>query len=255
LGVSDVTGLRARVAAGERLVGTFSLIPATEVVELIALAGFDFVVVDMEHGPYTIETVHRVLVAAQARGLATVVRVPEPSPALIGSVLDLGADGVLVPQVSSAQTARLVVESARFTPEGSRGANPWVRAARFQGDTSWPAQSNASVLVMVMIEGVDGVRALPEILAVPGLDAIFMGPVDLSHSLGVPGQTEHPEVLRTLTGIAGRAAGAGVATAVFAPSPERARTWWDKGITLVACGVDTKVVLDGLRVIATGSRP
>ena len=247
--------LRHRVRAGHRLLGTFSVIPSTDVVELIALAGFDFVILDMEHGPYTLELVHRCLLAAAARRLPAVVRVPENNASAIGAVLDAGADGVLVPQIGSVEAAAAAVSAARFAPHGTRGSNPWVRAAGFAGTPRWLAQANEDTLVMVMIEGMQAIRQIDDITAVDGLDAVFMGPVDTSHALGVPGRPDHPLVLRTLADVAVRAAKSGTATAVFAPSAERAHTWWKAGIDMVACSVDSRMVLDGLRNLATAAGP
>lgn len=238
--------LRGRLRDGDGLLGTFSVIPSTDVIELIALAGFDFVILDMEHGPYTLDLVHACLLAAAARGMTTVVRVPEHNPAAIGAVLDVGADGVLVPQVRSAGMAREAVSAARFAPQGSRGSNPWVRAARYAGDASWLAESNDRTAVMVMVEGSDAIRDIDGILAVEGLDAVFLGPVDMSHALGVPGQPEHPLVLDALTAVAAKAASAVVATAVFAPDAARARKWRSRGVSMVACAVDSNLILDGL---------
>ncbi|WP_341719187.1 aldolase/citrate lyase family protein [Micromonospora sp. FIMYZ51] len=248
-------GLRHRVRAGEKLLGTFSVIPSTEVVELIALAGFDFVILDMEHGPYTLDLVHQALLAAAAHQLPAVVRVPDNSAVAIGSVLDLGADGVLVPQVGSAATTRAVVAAARFAPHGSRGSNPWVRAARFTGDPEWLARSNEETLVMVMVEGVEAIRSIDDIMVVDGLDAIFLGPVDTSHALGLPGQPDHPLVLETLTAVAATARSVGMATAVFAPAPPRARDWWNRGLGLVACAVDSRMILDGLSEVRRAAHP
>jgi 4-hydroxy-2-oxoheptanedioate aldolase len=173
--------------------------------------------------------------------------VPTAEPAGIGRVLDLGAAGVLVPHVDSAAAARAVVRAARFAPDGERGANPYVRSGGYGGDSALLARAGRDAAVLVMVEGAAGVAAVPEILAVPGLDGIFLGPVDLSHSLGVPGQTEHPRVIGTLREVAAQAAAAGVAAAVFAPEPRRARDWLQRGLRLVACGVDTGLALEGLR--------
>lgn len=246
--------LRARLSAGEPLVGTFSVIGSTDVVELIALAGFDFVILDMEHGPYGLERVRDCVVAAHCRGLPVVVRVPAAEPAQIGGVLDLGADGVLVPQVSSAATARAVVDAARFAPQGGRGANPWVRAAGYGVTPDWFAEANRNVVVMVMIEGLEGLKATDEIVELAGLDAVFLGPVDLSHSMDVPGQPDHPRVLEALEDVARRAASQGVATAVFAPDPERARFWRARGIGAIACGVDTDLIRSGFARAARAAR-
>lgn len=245
--------LRTLIGGGGHLLGTFSLIPSADVIELIALAGFDFVIIDAEHGPFGLEAVRTGVMAARARGLFAVVRVPEPS--LVGAVLDVGADGVLVPQVSSAATARCVVEASRFAPEGTRGANPYVRAAGYGADPDWFAAANRDVAVMVMIEGVEGITAIPDILEVAGLDGVFLGPVDLSHSMGLPGQPDHPRVREAMEEVARRATARGMATAVFAPDPDRARSWWSRGIQLVACGVDTQLIREGLARVAAAARP
>ncbi|MQA93619.1 MAG: aldolase [Streptosporangiales bacterium] len=253
-GADGPRGLRRAMAAGEELLGTFCVIPSTEVVELIALAGLDFVIIDMEHGPFGLESVRDGLVAARARGLWAVVRVPGLDPDAIGAALDAGADGVLVPQVTSADAARTVVAAARFAPEGERGAHPWVRASGYGTVPGWFATANREVAVLVMIEGTAGVAAVPEILEVPGLDAIFLGPVDLSHSMGVPGQTDHPRVRAALEDVAAKAAARDTATAVFAAEPERARDWWGLGVGVVACGVDSQIIHAGFARVAAAAR-
>jgi 4-hydroxy-2-oxoheptanedioate aldolase len=253
--MSDLRSLRSILAEGRRLLGTFCVIPSADVIEIIALSDLDFVIIDMEHGPFGLETVRTGLMAARAHGLRAVVRVRTAEAALVGAALDVGADGVLVPQVGSADAARAVVEAARFAPEGARGANPWVRAARYGATTDWFAAANRDVAVMVMIEGAAGISALPEILRVPGLDGVFLGPVDMSHSLGVPGQIDHPSVRAALEEAAAAASARNLATAVFAPDEAHARTWWELGIQLVACGVDAQLMRERLLRLAEAARP
>lgn len=246
------SGLRSRLRRGPGMLGTFSLLGSPEVTELAALAGFDALILDMEHGPFDLQQVGRCLVAAHLRGMPVIVRVAGNDPAAIGKVLDLGADGILAPHIGSAAAAEAIVAAARFTPEGARGAHPWVRAADFDGaagasPAGWFAEANSRVAVLAMVEGADSVDNLEEIVHVPGLDAVFLGPMDLSHALGVPGQPEHELVIAALDRAFDAASAAGLATAVFAPSPERAKSWLDRGAGLVAYGVDSKLILDGLR--------
>lgn len=250
-----LTELRGRISSGERLIGTFSLIPATEIIEIVAVAGFDFVIVDMEHGPYDLGTVRDAVVAARASGLASVIRVRDAAPDLIGAVLDIGCDGVLVPQITSAPQAQAVLHAARFSPDGTRGANPYVRAAGYGSVPDWFAKADRDVAVMLMIEGSEGVAACPEILALPGLDAVFLGPVDLSHSLGLPGQIGHPRVVDTLAGIVARATEHGVATAIFAHDADAAQDWLRHGVQLIASGVDADIIRTGFENAMAGSRP
>ena len=192
-----------RLRAGPPLVVTFSMIAAPQIPELLAAAGFDGVVLDCEHGPLGPESLNWLVPACRAAGLPPIVRVRAPEASLIGGALDVGAAGVLVPQVESAAVARAAVGAARFGAGGSRGTNPYVRAAAYQGNADYFARANGAHAVLLMIEGAGGLAALPEILETPGFDAVFIGPFDLSQALGVPGQVEHPDVLRT-----GGAAGA-----------------------------------------------
>jgi 4-hydroxy-2-oxoheptanedioate aldolase len=246
--------LREQLASGDRLLATFNVIASADVVELIALAGFDAVIIDLEHGPHDLGCVRHSVVAAGSLGLRTIVRVRALDPSLIGTVLDLGTDGVLVPHVDSARDAEAAVSAARFAPEGGRGANPWVSAARFGYLDGWFAQANAEVVTMIMIESTAALRHLPEILAVPGLDAVFFGPMDLSHSLGVPGETNHPMVVSALTNAVRDARAHGVSTCVFVPDPATASAWWERGVRFVACGVDSGLIRTALTAAAGTAR-
>ncbi|MDQ3761713.1 MAG: aldolase/citrate lyase family protein [Actinomycetota bacterium] len=248
------TRLRERLTYADRLLGTFNLIPSADIVELIAIAGFDLVIIDMEHGPYNLGNVRGVLATADAYGLHTVVRVPTLEPSSISSVLDLGACGVLVPHVESAKDAATVVQAARFAPDGTRGANPWVRAAQYGHRENWFAAANEEVATLVMIEGRAAITELPEIVSVPGLDGVFFGPMDLSHSLGVPGQFDHPSVLEALDGAIRLATAHSLATCLFSPDAQRTKCWWERGVHLVACGVDTGLIRSALVAVVRTAR-
>ena len=250
-----VESLRRRLAGeGPALVATFVIVPRIEIVEIAALAGFDAVILDQEHGPLGVELLPPLVAAARGAGIFSVVRVPECRAKQIEAALDLGADGVLVPHVSSAADATLAVAAARFAPEGRRGANPYVRAAGYSADERFFAEANERAACLALVEGKEGVEAIDEILAVPGLDAVFIGPVDLSAALGVPGEPEHPRVVETVRGLVERGRDRGVATAVFAPTPEAARRWLELGVRLVALSVDTGLMLQGFRAALAETR-
>lgn len=248
------TPLPRRLSEGPAVLATFSAIAAPEVVELIGLAGFDAVILDTEHGPYSIADLSRLILAARAAGIYAIARVRANDAALIGGVLDAGADGVLVPQIGSADAARAAVSAARFAPDGSRGANPFVRAAGYGSRANWFAVANQETAVLLMIEGAGGLAALPEILDIPALTGIFLGPVDLSHALGVPGETGHPLVLAKMETAIGEAQAKGKASAVFAANAGLARKWRESGVALIGYGVDTAHVLAGLRAAASEAR-
>jgi 4-hydroxy-2-oxoheptanedioate aldolase len=246
--------LRRRLREQEPLLAAFSIIPSREIVELIALAGFDAVILDMEHGPYGIDSLGPLILAAQARGIYPIARVQRNDPSLIGAALDVGAAGVLVPQVASASDALAAVNAARFAPAGTRGANPWVRAADFSGRSSWFGDANDEAAVIVMIEGREGAAAADRILETPSLDGVFLGPVDLSHALGVPGQIDHPLVVERIEAIVGKAQKLSLATAIFTPTPDGARKWLQRRVKLVAVGVDAGHVLAALQSVNAASR-
>lgn len=231
--------LRARLLEGPALIGTFLGIPAPQVIELLAIAGFEAVVIDCEHGPFAEHAVRPYVLAAKAHGMASIVRVRTDDPSLIGSALDQGADAVLVPQIASAEAAARAVDAARFGPLGHRGANPWVPAAGYVGDRTWASRANDAAAVLLMVEGAAGIAALPEILRTPGLDGVMVGPVDLSHALGLPDQLEHPEVLAAATRVIEEVDAARLASAIFAPTPELGRRWLGLGVRLLLYSVDT----------------
>ncbi len=240
------TTLRHRLTGdGPTLLATFVLIPRVEIVELAGIAGFDVVVIDLEHGPYGIGSLPPLVAAGHGVGLQCVVRVSRLDVQEIGAALDCGADGVLVPHVGSRADAEAVVHAARFPPEGHRGANPYVRAASYSAQSSFLTEANSSAACLALVEGRAGVAAIDEIVAVPGLDGVFVGPVDLSADAGVPGETDSPLVQEAVRNVVTSARTHGVATSVFADRPESARRWLELGVRMVTFSVDTAMILRG----------
>ncbi len=233
-----------RLRAGSPVIAAFSLIASPIVVELLARAGFDAVVFDTEHGPIGPDALNVLIPAARASGIAPVVRVRKHDSTLIGAALDLGAAGVLVPQIDSAAAAAAAVAAGRFGPGGRRGTNPYVRAAGYSATPEWFATANQDSAMIVMVEGQAGIAALPQILGTPQLDGIFIGPFDLAQALGVPGQIEDPILIKRIEEIVAAAAARDIATGVFAPTPELARRWLQFGVRFVAVGFDTALALD-----------
>jgi 4-hydroxy-2-oxoheptanedioate aldolase len=190
--------LKAAVERGDVVCGAGLTIMAPALVELVGLAGFDFVVLDEQHGWMNPETTVGMVRAAETVGLTPMVRVPEIDPPLVGKFLDMGVQAVAFPGVGSAQDARKAVASVRYEPHGTRGSCPTVRAAGYSvsGWTEHYRRSNRDIFTMLLIETREGFDNLDEIVAVEGIDALLLGPFDLSSSLGVPGQVDHPEVVR-----------------------------------------------------------
>jgi 4-hydroxy-2-oxoheptanedioate aldolase len=188
--------VKRKLEAGEMVVGCFVPYPSAELAEICGLIGFDFVLIDAEHGPMSPESAYRMVLGAEAGGATPIVRVPQNVRQVILRYLDIGALGVMVPQVNSAEEARGVATAARYHPLGLRGI-AGVRAAGFglrQSLADYTVQANAEMLVIVQIESLAAVERVSEILEVPGIDVLFVGPNDLAQSMGYPGQPLHPEV-------------------------------------------------------------
>ncbi|WP_236796498.1 HpcH/HpaI aldolase/citrate lyase family protein [Amycolatopsis sp. GM8] len=202
-------------------VGTWLKIAGPEPVEIMAYAGFDFVIVDLEHAPLTLETAYRLINSAAALGMTPLVRVPDHSPSTIQKILDAGARGVLVPHVDTVEQARAVGRATRFPPEGDRGAGGTSRAGR------WGLRPNAEyvgehVLCIPQLESEKAIAAAPEILALPTVDAVFVGAADLSMSMGTtPADPAVREMIaQTLRHASAAGKPCGLAFAAAAPAVE-----------------------------------
>jgi len=218
-------------------------LPAPGIPEILANAGFDFCIVDLEHGAIDLETAENMIRAANAAGIACIVRVTSNREELIGKSLDFGADGVHVPQVSTVEQAESAVRASKFFPLGHRGVCPMVRAAKYSADRSvYYDRSNRETMVILAIESVDGIRNLPEIMRVKGVDAVFVGPYDLSQSLGITGQVTHPEVVEKIREISALCRQANLGLGTFVDSPEAARQWVQHGIVYCCVDVDAAIM-------------
>ncbi|WP_342362329.1 HpcH/HpaI aldolase family protein [Terrarubrum flagellatum] len=196
---------RRRFLAGETLLGSFIKTPTGHATEILGGVGFDFVVIDEEHAPFDRVTIDQTLLAARAAGTAGIVRVAEPTPAKLLAVLDDGAIGVLVPHVSTPEKAREMVAACRYRG-GKRGFSNSPRAGDYGGAGVWAHvdAQDATVTVIAMIEDPEALDHLDEILAVDGLDGIFVGRGDLTVALGAPGM-DSPQTLAATEKIAAAA--------------------------------------------------
>jgi 4-hydroxy-2-oxoheptanedioate aldolase len=191
----------AKNAKGLTAIGLSINMPCPELVEMAGLIGFDYVRIDTEHGPMEMESCEHMVRAAEAIGITPLIRIPYPDPLLINRALDTGAMGVVVGHLSSRARAEAIVGGAKYHPLGRRGAGSGTRAADFGlglSATKYAEWANAETIVMGILEDKEAVDNLPEILKVEGLYGLIIGPSDLSQSLGMPGQTTHPDVLNLI---------------------------------------------------------
>lgn len=233
------------------VVGPFMKVSDSALVEVAAFAGFDFVIIDLEHGPNTIETVQGHVRAAQAKGITPVIRVPEINENMISKALDIGADYVQVPQIETAADAQRVVKAAKFFPEGARGVCRYVRAADYASmpKENYFGNANKSTGTIIHIEGNIAFENIDEILAVDGIDVIFIGPYDMSQSCGVPGEVNHPKVILQMTEIVEKASALGKVVGTFVESPESAKQWIDLGVKYISYAVDVGIYFDACKSI------
>jgi 4-hydroxy-2-oxoheptanedioate aldolase len=246
---APLPSLRQRLQAGEFVLGTFLELPSPPLVEMLAIAGFDFVIIDREHGSIDLGAAENLVRAAEAAGIAPIVRVPENNTVAVRQPLDMGAAGTQVPQVGSKEEAERVVQAATFAPTGDRGLQPFVRGARYGADgaAAFMHRANRDALLVVHIEGERGAANLPGILEVDRIDVLFIGPYDLSQSLGVPGQVEHPLVEAKVREIVALARAASKCVGIFCDSPARVRKWRALGVQYTALSIDAMIFLNACR--------
>jgi 4-hydroxy-2-oxoheptanedioate aldolase len=188
--------LKELLNSSKFLLGTWSQSASPEMLEIIGYSDFDFTIIDTEHGYFGLETAENLVRTAEAAGIVPIVRVAVNEPHLIMKALDIGAQGVVVPQITSKEEAEKAISSARYYPQGSRGACPCIRAGKhlISEWDRYSTKANQDAVVIILVEGADGMKNIREIISTDGLDAVMLGPFDLSVALGVGGQLDHPKV-------------------------------------------------------------
>jgi 4-hydroxy-2-oxoheptanedioate aldolase len=216
------------------------------VAEICAGSGLDWILIDMEHGPNSLPSVLAQLQAVSAYPVAPVVRVPSADAVVIKQVLDLGAQNLIVPMISSAAEARAAVAAAHYPPRGGRGiGSALARSARWNRVDAYPADAHEHVSLIVQIETAAGVAAAAEIAAVDGVDGVLVGPSDLAASVGRLGEQAHPEVIAAVLSVVETVRAAGVAVGVNAFDPRVADVYLAAGASFMLVGADVTLLAQG----------
>lgn len=227
--------LKARLLMNDTLCGLFCSTPAALSIELIAAAGYNFVVIDLEHTLIGPEQLAGMLLAARAAGIAALVRVAAPHQVV--QVLDAGAAGIVFPRIGSAQAAREAVWSCHFAPHGERGLNATWHSGYGRDDlVSAMATAREHTLVVVMIEDLEGIEQVDAIAAVAGVDVLLEGAADLSQSLGLPWQARHPDVRAAVSRIRAAALRHGKIFCALPRAPEDFQGWHQDGVRMFILG-------------------
>jgi 4-hydroxy-2-oxoheptanedioate aldolase len=248
--------LKLKLRRGEVAIGLFAISPYPAMVEVAGLAGFDFCILDMEHGSLDALAAEDLCRAADAVGLTSIVRVRKNDGPQIQRAMDIGSGGVQVPQIETRDDAEAVVSRAKYTPLGARGLSYYTRAAAYNTTDKAGVldRLNDEQLVIIHVEGVRGIENLDEIVRVPGIDVVFLGPYDLSQSLGIPGQVDSPRVTGLMADACRRIRSAGKVVGTFADDATAGRRWAEAGVQYVAIGVDVHLYFRACREIVSEMR-
>lgn len=243
--------LQTPLESGEDTVGTWSVIPSSTSAEIMGEAGLDFMILDLEHGPLSLETAQDMVRALEESECAPLIRVPTNQEWWILRALETGCAGVAVPQITSVEAAEEAVDAVRYHPEGKRGFSPFTRSAGYTAENSEEIaqRKNDTTVCMLMIEGEEGIDDLDEIIEIDGIDAIYVGTYDLSQSLGYPGEPTHSDVVDHVEEIVEKVREQDIAVGCLAESKDEMDQWHDIGIQLVAYKADCAILHDGVESI------
>jgi 2-keto-3-deoxy-L-rhamnonate aldolase RhmA len=232
-----MTSFKERLRKGETLVGTILSLGLPSVAEMLSRCGFDWLWIDMEHAPLSLEQVQQFL-QAKSETCPAFVRIPANDEVWIKRVLDLGADGIIVPQVKTAAEAERAVSASKYPPTGIRSVG-LARASQFgMNSASYIDEANEKLLVILQIEHHEGVKNVESIVKTPGVDAIIIGPYDLSGSFGKLGQINDPEVQQAISEIKKACELHAMPLGIFALQPEHGKSYLSQGFKLLALGID-----------------
>ena len=255
--IVPITRIREKLAQGQLVVGTMLVeLRQPSVMTLLANAGFDFVLIDNEHGPFSVETIADLSRAARAAGVTPVVRIPELTYAQVTQALDGGAQGIMLPRVVARAQVEECIGFMKYPPLGRRGA---VLARGHTGFMGGPLaetleQFNRQTFLIVQIETASAVEHLDEILSVPGVDAALIGPTDLSLSLGAPGRMDDPKLLAAIERTLAACAAHSVVPAIHTNDVAMTSAWAARGMRLVSINSEAGLLMAGARTAVTAIR-
>lgn len=235
----------------ESCIGTWITLPSPELVDVICSAGPDFVVIDTEHAPLSLETAQLMSMACVSRKVSPVYRVPGAISDRIVPALEIGSHAIQAPNISTAAEASFFVKAARYQPVGLRGLSPYTRACNYSAAFADKIiqTANQNTLLIAQVEGADGIKNIDEILSVQGIDICFLGLYDLSNCLNVPGQLDHPELLKLFSILVNKIGNAGVIVGSIANNQSQLKFLKNSGVRYITYSADCHVMSNAYREI------
>jgi 4-hydroxy-2-oxoheptanedioate aldolase len=249
-----MTNLRSRVLGKELMVGTFGGLGSQSALEVMGGAGFDFVCLDAEHSPLDRACLEGLIRAAEVAKTPAIVRVPGHGAEAIASALDSGAQGILVPRINTALEAAAVVSAFRYPPQGKRGAGPGRSTLYGASLMQYVARANDSLLLAVQVESAEAVENIESIVKVEGVDLIFIGPSDLSLSLGLSSPEHQGKLTEVIQHVVSVCRDAGMPVGLFRLSPADLESWLAVGVTFFIIGSDAMFLASGAIACAQAAR-
>lgn len=247
--------LRDKLQAGTVCLGTWHSFADPCVTECLCGAGFDFIIIDAEHGALDLGTVQAQCLAMKGTGVEPIVRVAWNDPVRIKPLLDMGAGGIVAPLVRSAEEVEAAVAACLYPPQGVRGYGPRRPIAYGRHFADYIAAANDSLVIWVQVEHIDAVDDIERIVRVPRLDGIIVGSNDLSGSMGLLGQPQHPDVLAAIDRVIAATRGTGVAMGLAGPDqPELAAAWIARGVQFLTLGWDAGLLSRAVDAAVAGTR-
>lgn len=248
--------LKEALKSGEVLTGCWLGLTSAYAAEIAGTAGFDWLLIDNEHAPNDLRTTMAQLQVVEASASHPLVRLPVGETHLIKQMLDIGAQSLLIPMVESGAQAQSLVNATRYPPVGVRGVgSALARASKFNEITDYLTTANDQICLMVQMESRAGYEALDDILAVDGVDGVFIGPADLAADMGHLGNPGHADVCAAIQDALGRIRAAGKTAGSLAINPKVAQQYIDWGSNFVAVGIDVTLLASAMRSLAAAQKP
>ncbi|MDH7500287.1 MAG: aldolase/citrate lyase family protein [candidate division NC10 bacterium] len=246
----SVNRVKELLKAGKPAFGVVMQLASPPGAEILAQAGFDWLWIDMEHGPLNLETVHGMIQATRGTDTVPIVRVPWNLHWLAKPILDMGAMGVIMPSIVTQEEAMEAVRALRYPPEGIRGFGPGFAALRWGLSVpEYVKVANREIMAILLVEHIQAVDRIDEILSVPGVDVVMIGPYDLSGSMGMLGQVSHPKVEEAINRVLAAAQRAKIPAGILALTPDDIQRRLEQGFRFLIVGADTGFLAGGAKSI------